>query len=182
MNTTDGVKTFEINGKLYELEPFDLDRALKGDTVVSTTNGIVPIAYNERLDYPIVTGNIRLGIATICYKKDGKFISHDKYPTLYMLGKRIPKVGEEVLVLDGNNWKTRIALFIRNEKLITVSKPYEDYFKSNNCFSTSVWSKWIFKDEEKVGTNIDISVTINGKEVSPNTISEETWMNIRKKS
>ena len=94
-----------------------------------------------------------------------------------------PKFGEYVLVRDNENegWEKRIYLATIPQTKFpynAVSIVSENEFNRGEDVSVMCW-KQIKRLEEP--QNLEITVTVNGKEISPSEISEETWNNLRKK-
>jgi hypothetical protein len=92
----------------------------------------------------------------------------------------VPKRGEVVLVrnYETDSWKERIYLTTisgSSTPYVCVMDSYTSIYPQEG-FTLMNWQKMKQKIDE-----IKISITVNGKEISPSAISEETWNNLRTK-
>lgn len=156
------------------------------------------IKYMNQMDNPQISA--WYGTAYSYYGQDGSPVNHgfrgsdsisnlNNCPTLLTLQQFIemtteqpwiPQRGEKVAVRDFNRetWSERIFLaHIPGLALpyVTVGQSSEASFRLGETFSHDMW-KYMKKFEDK----LNISITLNGKEISPSEISEETWNNLRK--
>jgi len=86
--------------------------------------------------------------------------------------------GEKVLVSDGDFWAEVIFVgFIAEAEFpyMGVNRNEEDGYLQGKAFGIEAWKK-----AKKIHPEtLEITIKRNGKEISPDTLSKETWENLR---
>jgi hypothetical protein len=170
-----------------ETAPFDLELAKQGHPLV-TRNG-TKIDQFIYLTGKYVTEPILCIIdnGAIRFYNDGNYLETETNYRDLLLDKSQPwrpepQEGDIVLVrnYDTNQWTERIFLYkLKNGKVLTVAETYKKDYKENKSFECLVWNQM---KPIPIENHLEFKLTLNGEEIDPSEISEETWNNLRKKN
>ena len=91
--------------------------------------------------------------------------------------------GEIVQVRDNEDGKWMDRVFLTKiegtdiDSIIVVSNYDEGCFEDGDDF---IWQCWKYIQKKPKEDKVKLTLEVNGKEVDPNTLSEESWANLRK--